>query len=151
MKKGIIQERESAYASPVVVVHKSNGSIRLCVDYRKLTLKTKKETFPLPRINESFDALKGAKYFSTVDFASGHRQVAMDDRDRHKTAFTTPLGLSEYVRMPMGVCNGSATFQRLMQATMSNLIFNIMLVYLDDILLYSTRFESHLEWLDIVF
>lgn len=77
--------------------------------------------------------------------------MAMDDRDRHKTAFTTPFGLFEYVRMPMGVCNGPATFQRLMQATMSDLIFDIMLVYLDDILVYSLSFESHLERLDLVF
>lgn len=151
LKKGIIQESESAYASPVVVVRKSDGSIRLCVDYRKLNLKTKKDAFPLPRIDESFDALKGAKYFSTIDLASGYHQVAMDEKDRQKTAFTTPFGLFEYVRMPMGVCNGPATFQRLMQATMSDLIFDIMLVYLDDILVYSPTFESHLERLDIVF
>lgn len=150
LKKGIIQESESSYASPVVVVRKSDGSIRLCVDYRKLNLKTKKDAFPLPRIDESFDALRGAKYFSTIDLASGYHQVAVDESDRHKTAFTTPFGLFEYLRMPMGVCNGPATFQRLMQATMNDLIFEIMLVYLDDILVYSPSFQSHLERLDVV-
>lgn len=150
LKKGIIQESESSYASPVVVVRKSDGSIRLCVDYRKLKLKTKKDAFPLPRIDESFDALRGARYFSSIDLASGYHQVAVDESDRHKTAFTTPFGLFEYLRMPMGVCNGPATFQRLMQATMNDLIFEIMLVYLDDILVYSPSFESHLERLDIV-
>lgn len=149
-KKGIIQESGSAYASPVVIVLKSDSSIRLCVDYRKLNLKTKKDAFPLPRIDESFDALKGAKYFSSIDLASGYHQVAMDEKDRQKTAFTTPFGLFEYVRMPMGVCNGPATFQRLMQATMHDLIFDIMLVYLDDILVYLPTFESHLERLDTV-
>lgn len=151
LKKGIIQESESSYASPVVVVRKSDGSIRLCVDYRKLNLKTKKDAFPLPRIDESFDALKGARHFSTIDLASGYHQVVMEESDRNKTAFTTPFGLFEYLRMPMGVCNGPATFQRLMQATMSDLIFDIMLVYLDDILVYSTTFESHLERLETVF
>ncbi len=150
LKKGIIQESESSYASPVVVVRKSDGSIRLCVDYRKLNLKTRKDAFPLPRIDESFDALKGARYFSTIDLASGYHQVAMDVGDKEKTAFTTPFGLFEYLRMPMGVCNGPATFQRLMQATMNDLIFEIMLVYLDDILVYSPSFQSHLERLDIV-
>lgn len=150
LKKGIIQESESSYASPVVVVRKSDGSIRLCVDYRKLNLKTRKDAFPLPRIDESFDALKGAKYFSTIDLASGYHQVAVDERDREKTAFTMPFGLFEYLRMPMGVCNGPATFQRLMQATMNDLIFEIMLVYLDDVLVYSPSFQSHLERLDIV-
>lgn len=151
LRKGVIKESESSYASPVVIVRKSDGSIRLCVDYRKLNLKTKKDAFPLPRIDESFDALQGAQYFSTVDLASGYHQVMVDERDRHKTAFTTPFGLFEYLRMPMGVCNGPATFQRLMQATMNDLIFEIMLVYLDDILVYSSTFQSHLERLDIVF
>ncbi|KAI3359260.1 hypothetical protein L3Q82_002779 [Scortum barcoo] len=140
LKKGIIQESESSYASPVVVVRKSDGSIRLCVDYPKLNLKTKKDAFPLPHINESFDALRGATYFSTIDLASGYHQVAVDESGRHKTAFTTPFGLFEYLRMPMGVCSGPATFQRLMQATMNDLIFEIMLVYLDDIL--GRNFES---------
>ncbi|XP_067381076.1 uncharacterized protein [Channa argus] len=134
LKKGIIQESESSYASPVVIVQKSDGSIRLCVDYRKLNLKTVKDPFPLPRIDESFDALKGAKYFSTIDLASGYHQVVVDEQDRHKTAFTTLFGLFEYLRMPMAVCNGPATFQRLMQVTMNDLIFEMMLVYLDDIL-----------------
>ncbi|XP_049332151.1 uncharacterized protein LOC125799454 [Astyanax mexicanus] len=137
LRKGVIQESTSSYASPVVVVRKSDGSIRLCVDYRKLNLKTKRDAFPLPRIDESFDALRGAKFFSSIDLASGYHQVAVHERDRHKTAFTTPYGLYEHLRMPMGVVNGPATFQRLMQATMTDLIFQIILVYLDDILVFS--------------
>lgn len=150
LKKGVIQESSSSYASPVVVVRKSDGSIRLCVDYRKLNQKTKRDAFPLPRIDESFDALRGARFFSSIDLASGYHQVAVAECDRHKTAFTTPFGLYEHLRMPMGVCNGPATFQRLMQATMNDLIFQILLVYLDDILLFSETFTSHLERLDIV-
>ncbi len=121
------------------------------VDYRKLNSKTRRDAFLLPRIDESFDSLRGAKFFSTIDLASGYHQVAMHERDRPKTAFTTPFGLYEYVRMPFGVCNGPATFQRLMQVTMSDLIFQILLVYLDDILFFSETFEQHFERLETVF
>lgn len=110
LRKGVIQERNSAYASPIVVVRKSNGNITLCVDYRKLNQKTIRDAFPLSRIDESFDALRGAQYFSTIDLASGYHQVAVEEGDRHKTAFSTPFGLYEYLRMPFGVCNGPATF-----------------------------------------
>uniref|UniRef100_A0A3B1KGI5 ribonuclease H n=1 Tax=Astyanax mexicanus TaxID=7994 RepID=A0A3B1KGI5_ASTMX len=150
LRKGVIQESTSSYASPVVVVRKSDGSIRLCVDYRKLNLKTKRDAFPLPRIDESFDALRGAKFFSSIDLASGYHQVAVHERDRHKTAFTTPYGLYEHLRIPMGVVNGPATFQRLMQATMTDLIFQIILVYLDDILVFSRTFSEHVERLETV-
>lgn len=150
LKKGVIQESTSAYASPIVVVRKPDGSLRLCIDYRKLNAKTRRDAFPLPRIDESFDALRGAKFFSTIDLASGYHQVAMSERDRPKTAFTTPFGLFEFLRMPFGVCNGPATFQRLMQATMSDLIFQVILVYLDDILLFSESFDNHLCRLEMV-
>lgn len=151
LKKGVIRESSSAYASPIVLVRKADGSLRLCVDYRKLNSKTRRDAFPLPRIDESFDALRGAKFFSTIDLASGYHQVAMHERDMSKTAFTTPFGLYEYVRMPFGVCNGPATFQRLMQVTMSDLVFQILLVYLDDILVFSETFKQHLERLETVF
>uniref|UniRef100_A0A9J8AN32 ribonuclease H n=1 Tax=Cyprinus carpio carpio TaxID=630221 RepID=A0A9J8AN32_CYPCA len=150
VRKGVIRESNSAYASPIVLVRKADGSIRLCVDYRKLNQKTKKDAFPLPRIDESFDALQGACYFSTIDLASGYHQVAMAEGDRHKTAFSTPFGLYEFLRMPFGVCNGPATFQRLMQATMNDLVFQILLVYLDDILVYSSTFQEHLVRLETV-
>lgn len=136
LKKGVIREGTSAYALPIVLVRKVDGTLRLCVDFRRLNSKTRRDAFPLPRIDESFDALRGAKFFSTIDLASGYHQVAMHKRDRPKTAFTTPFGLYKYVSMPFGVCNGPTTFQRLMQVTMSNQIFQILLVYLDDILFF---------------
>jgi len=151
LKKRIIKPSNSAYASPIVLVRKTDGSLRLCVDYRKLNSKTKRDVFPLPRIDESFDALQGAKFFSTIDLASGYHQVAVREQDQPKTAFTTPFGIFEYSRMPFGVCNGPSTFQRLMQSTMGDLIFQIMLVYLDDILVYSSTFHEHLQRLDVVF
>lgn len=151
LSKKIIRESCSPYASPVVIVKKKDGSLRLCVDYRKLNKKTIKDAYPLPRIEESWDALRGAKYFTTLDLAMGYHQVAMDDRDREKTAFTSPFGLFEYERMPFGLCNAPATFSRLMQATMNDMIFQMVLVYLDDILVYGRSFKEHLEHLDKVF
>ncbi len=123
----------------------------MCVDYRKFYSKSKRDAFPLPRIDESFDALQGAKFFSTIDLASGSHQVAVREQDQPKTVFTTPFGIFEYFRMPFGVCNGPTTFQHLMQSTMGDLIFQILLVYLDDILVYSSTFHEHLQRLDVVF
>lgn len=128
----------------------TDGSLRLCVHHRKLNSKTRHDAFPLPCIDECFDVLHGAKFFSTIDLTSGYHQVEVHENDRHKTACTTPLELFEFVRLPIGVCNGLATFQRLMQAAMSGLVFQIMLVYLDDILVYSQTFEEHLSRLQIV-
>lgn len=150
LRKGVIRESSSSYASPIVLVRKTDGSLRLCVDYRKLNLKTRRDAFPLPRIDESLDALCGAKFFSTIDLASGYHQVAVKEDDRPKTAFTTPFGLYEYLRMPFGLCNAPATFQRLMQATMSDLAFQIVLIYLDDLLVFSSTFQDHLVRLETV-
>ncbi len=96
-------------------------------------------------MDESFDVLWGAQFFSSIDLVSRYHQVAVAEKDRHKTTFTTQFGLYEHLRMPMGVCNGPTTFQRLMQTTMSDLIIQIMLVYLDDILVFSKTFPEHLE------
>lgn len=148
---GIIRESHSPYAAPIVLVRKKDGSLRLCVDYRRLNSKTVRDQFPLPRIEESIDAIGGARWFSTMDLASGFNQVAMDDEDRHKTAFTTPFGIFEYNRMPMGLTNSPATFQRLMQTCLNDYIFQILLVYLDDIIVYSNTFDEHIERLDRVF
>lgn len=150
LRKGVIKESSSSYASPIVLVRKADGSLRLCVDYRRLNLKTRRDAFPLPRIDESLDALSGAKFFSTIDLASGYHQVAVHENDRPKTAFTTPFGLYEYLRMPFGLCNAPATFQRLMQATMSDLAFQIVLIYLDDLLVFSSTFQDHLVRLETV-
>ena len=148
LDKKIIVASHSPYAAPIVVVRKKDGTIRLCVDYRRLNAKTIGDAYPLPRIEESFDALTGSQYFSTLDLASGYHQIAMDPKDQYKTAFITPMGLYEYTRMPMGLISAPATFQRLMQTTMSDFIFSFLLVYLDDLLVYSKTFEEHLQHLD---
>ena len=150
LSRGIISPSSSPYAAPVVVVRKKTGEVRLCVDYRRLNSVTRKDSFPLPRIEESLDALGGSKFFSTLDLASGYYQVAMKDEDKTKTAFTTQFGLYEFNRMPFGLTNAPSTFQRLMNSTMSDFIFSILLVYLDDLLVYTATFDGHMEALEKV-
>ena len=144
----VIVDSHSPYAAPVVIVREKDGGIRLCVDYRRLNAETVDDAYPLPRIQEFFDALVRAQFFSTLDLASGYHQIAMHPDDQHKTSFVTPMGLFEYTRMPMGLSSAPATFQRLMQSTMSDFIFQFLLVYLDDLLVYSKTFDEHLAHLD---
>ena len=151
LERGIIRPSSSPYAAPIVVVRKKSGEIRLCCDYRRLNDLTRRDSYPLPRIEECLDALGGAKFFTTLDLASGYHQVAMAEEDKHKTAFTCPFGLFEWNRMLFGLCNTPATFQRLMTQVMSQHIFQILLVYLDDLLIFSPTFEKHLEALRTVF
>ena len=151
LDNGIIQESYNPYAASIVLVRKKDGSLRLCVDYRRLNAKTIRDQFPLPRVEESIDAIGNAKLFSTMDLASGFNQVAMNEEDRHKTAFTKPFGIFEYNRMPMRMTNSPATFQRLMQTCLNDYIFQIRLVYLDDIIVYSNTFDEHIERLGRVF
>ena len=133
-----------------MVVQKKDGSIRLCVDYRQLNTKTRKDAFPLPRIEETLDALSGAKCFSTLDLASGYNQVLVREQDREKTAFCTPFGLFEFNRMPFGLCNAPGTFQRLMERIFGDQSFHALLLYLDDIVIFSTTFQQHLQRLEMV-
>jgi hypothetical protein len=151
LSKGVIKESTSPWASPIVLVRKKCGGLRLCVDYRRLNAATTADAFPLPRVDESLEALRGAKYFSTVDLASGYWQIAMDEVDREKTAFTTPMGLYEFNRMPFGLSNAPATFQRFMERCFGDQSCETLMFYLDDIIVFSADFQSHLERLDMVF
>lgn len=146
----VIRESCSPFASPIVLVKKKDGSLRLCVDYRQLNSRTRKDAFPLPRIEESLDALTGARWFSTMDLASGYNQVPMAEADRPKTAFCTPFGLFEWNRMPFGLCNAPSTFQRLMQRIFGDQQCQSLLLYLDDIVVFSSTFPQHLERLAVV-
>ena len=150
LEQKVIRESSSPYSSPLVIVRKKDGSIRLCVDYRRLNAKTRKDAFPLPRIEESLDSLSGAKWFSTLDLASGYNQVEMLERDRPKTAFCTPFGLYEFNRMPFGLCNAPGTFQRLMERILGDQRFQSLLLYLDDVVVFSSTFEDHLRRLELV-
>ncbi|XP_056108553.1 uncharacterized protein LOC130086512 [Rhinichthys klamathensis goyatoka] len=144
----IIRESCSPYASPIVLVRKKDGSLRLCVDYRQLNQKTRKDAFPLPRIEESLDALSGANWFSTLDLVSGYNQVPVAEKDKAKTAFCTPFGLFEFNRMPFGLCNAPSTFQRLMQRLFGEQHCQSLLLYLDDVVVFSSSISQHLERLE---
>ena len=151
LDKGVIRPSQSDYSSPIVLVRKKNGDLRLCVDYRQLNAKVKRDAYPLPRIEESLDMLGGAKYFSTIDLAAAYNQVEVEPDDRRKTAFTTPFGLFEYNRMPFGLCGAPATFQRVMQTIFRDELLQVLIVYLDDIIVFSEDIGEHLKRLELVF
>ena len=150
LEGGVIRPSTSPYASPIVLVQKKNGELRMCVDYRQLNARTRRDAHPLPRIEESLDALGGAQYFSTLDLASGYNQVAVAEADRAKTAFCTPFGLYEFNRMPFGLCNAPGTFQRLMEQIFGDQSLQTLLLYLDDVVVFSSSFEQHLQRLELV-
>lgn len=147
MKQGIIRPSSSPWSSPIVLVKKKNGKMRFCVDYRKLNKVTKRDAYPLPRIDEILDSLGEAKWFTSLDLASGYWQVEMDERDKEKTAFVTKQGIFEFNVMPFGLTNAPATFQRLMDRVFYDIKDKYVLVYLDDINIYSTTFEEHIQHL----
>jgi len=159
LDQGIIRQSHSPYASPMVLVRKSCGALRICIDYRQLNMKTIKDAYPLPRIEETLDSMHGSEYFSCMDLTSGYYQVALAEEDKEKSAFCTAFGLYEYNRMAMGLCNAPATFQRLMQNCFQDdlshengsLFMNCLLVYLDDLICYNKTFEDHLDSLERVF
>ena len=148
---GVAQPSNSPWASPVVLVVKKDGSIRFCVDYRKVNAITRKDCYPLPRIAEVLDMLGKAKFFSSIDFASGYWQIPMAEADVAKTAFVTRQGLFEFTRMPFGLTNAPSTFQRAMDVMLSGLNWVSCLVYLDDVMIFSDTFENHLKHLEAVF
>jgi deoxyuridine 5'-triphosphate nucleotidohydrolase len=144
LQQQIIRPSNGPWAFPIVLVTKKDGSIRFCVDYRRLNAITKRDAFPLPRIDEIFDALNGATWFSCVDLAAGYWQIGMKEEDKNKTAFTTREGTYEFNVMPFGLMNAPATFQRLMNEIYTGLLWTSVFVYLDDIQVYSRSFDDHL-------
>ncbi|KAK7899349.1 hypothetical protein WMY93_020202 [Mugilogobius chulae] len=143
LEAGVIRESESPFSSPIVVVRKKNGDVRLCIDFRKLNLQTVKDAYALPNPEESFSALSGSKWFTVLDLKSGYYQIAMNEEDKPKTAFVTPIGFWEFNRMPQGVTNAPSTFQRLMERCMGDLHLKEVLVFLDDIIIFSDTLEEH--------
>lgn len=151
LSKHIIQPSTSPWSSPVVLVRKKDGSIRFCVDYRRLNKVTKKDVYPMPRIDDALDSLRGARYFSSLDLRSGYWQVPMSESDKEKTAFVTPDGLFEFNVMPFGLSNAPATFERMMDTVLRRLRWKICLCYLDDVVVFSTSFSEHLNRLRTIF
>ena len=144
---GIIQPSTSSWSSAPVLVRKKDGSVRYAIDYRKLNAKTIKDAYPLPLIAECIDALQGSMWFHALDLASGYWQVALDAEDAHKTAFITKYGLFEYTRMPFGLCNAPATFQRVMHLVLRGMLWKQVLVYLDDVVILGSSFEE--AWVNL--
>ena len=141
LEHGIVRPSKSAWASPMVLVPK-DGQLRFCTDYRRLNAVTKKDQYPLPRIEDILDTLGGMHYFSTLDLASGYWQVEMGDEASQKSAFATHCGLHEFIRMPFGLCNAPATFQRLMEVVLADLLWSVCFVFIDNILVCSRTLKS---------
>ncbi|GES72730.1 retroviral-like aspartic protease 1 [Rhizophagus clarus] len=151
LKAGLIVPSRNQWTSPVVVVEKKNGKKRLCVDYRKLNKVTKRDCYPLPRIDDMLETLSGSQWFSSLDLASGFWQVELDQKDREKSTFITRFSTYEFTVMPFGLCNASATFQRLMDIVLRDILWQFVVVYIDDINVGSKTFEEHLLHLEQVF
>ena len=145
LSQGVIRPSSSPWAAAVVMVTKKDGSRRFCMDYRKLNDVTIKDAHPLPRIDDTLEALCGSKWFSTLDLQAAYWQIPIRDQDKHKTAFRTSSGrLYESERLPFGLCNAPATCARLMDQVLQGLTWDICLAYLDDIIVFAADWAEHL-------
>ena len=151
LDQNIIQVSASPWSSPVVLVKKKDGTTRFCVDYRKLNAVTRKDSYPLPRIDDALDSLFGSSFFSTLDLQSGYHQVAMHPNSKDKTAFISHSGLYEFNVLTFGLTNTPPNFQRLMNKVLHGLDWKICLIYIDDIIIFSSTVQEHLHRLAVVF
>jgi len=151
LEYGIIEPAASPWASNVVLVTKKDGSLRFCVDYRRLNSITYKDSYPLPLIDNCLNALAGSSWYSTLDLRSGYYNIPIAESDRDKSAFITPQGCFCFTVMPFGLTCAPSVFQRLMDVVLCRLSYQICLVYLDDIIVLGQTFEEQMERLEKVF
>ena len=147
----VIEHARSPYSAPLVLVAKKDGGVRICVDYRFLNAITKRDGYPLPRIDMCLDMLRGAKVFSVFDLYGGFHQFSVNPQDREKLAFTTPWGQYQFKRAPMGIANMPSLFSRAMNTIFADMLFVHLLVYIDDLMCYSANSEDHLVHLEALF
>ncbi|CAF1682305.1 unnamed protein product, partial [Adineta ricciae] len=150
LKNDIIEHSTSPWSSPIILVQKKDGTTRFCVDYRRLNQITTKDGFPLPRMDDIYDQLTKATYFSKFDFKSGYFQVPLDEADRPKTAFSTLDGHFQFKVLPQGLTNGPPTFQRIVNQILGPNRWNHTLTYIDDIIIYSRTFPEHAKHIEEV-
>ena len=145
---GVIEPATSEWASPVVLVPKKDGSLRVCIDYRRLNSKTVPDAYPLPRMEDCLDSHGDAAVSTTLDSNSGYWQVPIAHEDRDKTTFTTHLGTFRHLRTPFGLSNAPATFQRALDIILSGVRWQTCLIYLDDVIIFFKNIKSHLGHVD---
>ncbi|KAL1248013.1 hypothetical protein QQF64_023389 [Cirrhinus molitorella] len=150
-ERELIRKSSSEWASPLVLVWKKSGDLRICVDYRWLNARTTKDAHPLPHQADCLAALGGNAIFSAMDLTSGFYNIEMAEEDKKFTAFTTPMGLYEFNRLPQGLCNSPASFMRLMMHIFGDQNFLTILCYLDDLLVFAPNESVALKRLELVF
>jgi hypothetical protein len=151
LAEGRIRTSSSPWGAPILFARKKDGGLRMCVDYRALNKLTIKNKYPLPRTEDCLDKLSRASCFTSLDLAQGFWQIPMEEADISKTAFVSPLGQFEWTVMPFGLCNAPSTFQAAMDHVLRDFIGKFVVVYIDDILIFSDNDEDHLKHLDLVF